>query len=648
MENVRKLPSFITDQNLKLILFGGKGGVGKTTAAAAASLLLSRLYAHKKLLVISTDPAHSLSDSFNYPLSREIKAIYGRSDLFGLELDAAEAMDDFLNAYGAGLKKLLSRGTYLNDNEISSFLKLSFPGLDEVMALAKIVDLLKEAEFNPIIVDTAPTGHTLNLLSLPTLMESWVNLLDAMMEKHRFMSRAFSEKYIGDEADQFLTALGEKVSSFKALLRGGECQFVPVLLPEAMSVRETERLIGALETNRVPVGDVIVNRFVCCVGCLLCHSISASQEIQIDRIRETFRGKNILLVPCFLQEVRGERMLERYGQAIVSPPEKALHFTPSHVSQEPPPPFSVGSPPLKFYLFGGKGGVGKTSIAASFALHLAEKFQDRPVLLFSTDPAHSLSDRFNRSIGNEVKKLNGYGRLYAVEIDSQQAFSRLKKEYAEEVHELLQGLAGAAGAEVPFDREVMENLLDLAPPGLDEIMALLEITRCMEEGAYHHFVLDNAPTGHLLRFLQLPQLMTEWLKAIFEVFLRYRTIIRLPKTSGLLVDMSKKIKEIRRLFADAAKSEFIPVAIPTVMSLNETERLLNALRALAIPYHRLILNMVYPDSPGCPYCSLLRRQHKSVAAAYSKRFPGLEVITVPYLMHGIRDERDLKRLLSPQ
>ncbi len=155
-------------ENLKLILFGGKGGVGKTTAASAAAIYLARTEGDSKILVVSTDPAHSLGDSLDCPIGEEITPVEGIDNLWGQELNAPRLGSDFKEKYGDVIKKLVHRGTYFDQQDIEQFFSLSLPGIDEVMAIIEVANLLKGKQFDQIILDTAPTGHTLRLLSLPS------------------------------------------------------------------------------------------------------------------------------------------------------------------------------------------------------------------------------------------------------------------------------------------------------------------------------------------------------------------------------------------------------------------------------------------------------------------------------------------------
>ena len=150
-------------------------------------------------------------------------------------------------------------------------------------------------------------------------------------------------------------------------------------------------------------------------------------------------------------------------------------------------------------IFGGKGGVGKTTAAAAYALSLAHAEPKKKLLIFSTDPAHSLSDSFGEEIGREKKSVAGNANLDAMEIDPGEWFEELKTRYRTWTDELFASLTGASQMEIKFDREAMRELVELTPPGIDEIAALGAISDLLDENRYHSIILDTAPTGHLIR-----------------------------------------------------------------------------------------------------------------------------------------------------
>jgi arsenite-transporting ATPase len=288
-----------------------------------------------------------------------------------------------------------------------------------------------------------------------------------------------------------------------------------------------------------------------------------------------------------------------------------MNYAPAvvHPAQHP-------SPETRFVLFAGKGGVGKTTLSCVTAIRLARDFPDKRILLFSTDPAHSLSACLQAEIGPQPTELR-LG-LTAMEIDPRAEFGKLKARYAEDLERFLRSVS--RDFDLTFDRVVLEKMLDAAPPGLDEIMALTRIMEFLSSNSYDLFVLDCAPTGHLIRLLELPALINEWLKAFFSLFLKYESILRLPGFAEDLVKISRNLKKLRELLRNPAASMLYAVSIPTGMALEETRDLVDTCRRMGIAVPLLFLNLMTP--PGdCRLCASLRRRELLVTESFRQAFP---------------------------
>ncbi len=166
----------------RLMLFGGKGGVGKTTSSAATAIWLAD--SGYRVLLVSSDPAHSTSDSLEYELGSEPTPVEGVDNLWGLELDPAERMSELLPKLSAALEKGLggNAGNLLGQQASEGIAQemsglnstdLLLPGLDEALAFDKLLSFAQDPRFDALVFDTAPTGHTLRFLGLPEIIDSW-------------------------------------------------------------------------------------------------------------------------------------------------------------------------------------------------------------------------------------------------------------------------------------------------------------------------------------------------------------------------------------------------------------------------------------------------------------------------------------------
>jgi arsenite/tail-anchored protein-transporting ATPase len=310
--------------NARYLFFGGKGGVGKTTAASATALfLLHNAKRNDSILLFSTDPAHSLSDSLEVKVGNrlvEVKQLRGRgAKLFAYEMDASLALERFRAAHGEVLAEIAERGTLLDEEDINQLLNLSLPGLDEVMSLFELSEVDRAGKYTRIVVDTAPSGHTSRLLRLPEVFARIVRTLDLMGEKHRYMIEQFARRRAPlDKVELFLRDLSERIASVRKLLYDSEqTTFSLVTIPEAMSVRETQRYLELLKQQGVPVRDLIVNRVEQeHDGCEYCHARVQGQKKWLKEISRVFRGLEFHYVPLQAQEVRGLEALDNVGKVI--------------------------------------------------------------------------------------------------------------------------------------------------------------------------------------------------------------------------------------------------------------------------------------------------------------------------------------------
>lgn len=603
--------SFLDDRGLRLLLFGGKGGVGKTTCATAAALRFATRSQESSFLLVSTDPAHSLVDS--------VHDLHLPHNLRALELNAQVCLAAFKEKHNQKLREIASRGTFLDDQDISQFLDLSLPGLDELMAFLEISGWVENHTYECIVVDTAPTGHTLRLLSMPQLLRKWLKALDALLAKHRYMKRLFSGSYRPDELDGFLEELAVSVKQMEVLLQDPvRCRFVPVMLAEALSISETVALMDELKRLEIPVSDIVINRLNPAGTCRFCQDGRIRQMRELEHIFAKLSEYMLWGVPLYPVEVRGVGPLASFWDGVAELP-RAQILPEAPVAPAPRVEAAADLPSTEstLFIFAGKGGVGKTTLACATAVRLAHDLEGKEILLFSTDPAHSLSDCLDLPVGPTLTRI--CPGLTAIEIDAQAEFDALKIQYSQELREFLQSLF--PNLDLPYDREVMERILDLSPPGLDEVMALTRAMEFLAEDRYDIFILDSAPTGHLIRLLEMPELVDQWLKVFFGLFLKYKEVFRLPKVSQRFVEMSKDLKRLRRLLSDASRSALYAVTILTEMALEETKDLVAACDRVGVSVPVLFLNLATPSN-GCPLCSALCERESVVKEKFWQTFPG--------------------------
>jgi len=589
----------------------------------------------------------------------------GTARLLAREMDAVRALEAFKDQHRATLSLIAERGTFLDESDIDQLLNLSLPGVDEVMALFELSELESTRSYTQIVVDTAPSGHTSRLLRLPQVFTHMLKALDLMAEKHRYLVAHFARRgHAKDDVDRFLLDLSERITKVRRMLYDREhTAFTLVTIPELMSVEETSRYLDLLRSEGIPVTDLIVNRVETKHGgCPYCRARVSGQEPYLKDIERRFKGLRRHSVPLMAEEVQGfEKLREFAGRvwegAKISDSKQAK-LRKSSDDRKSGKIFSKDSPAARaqrrpafraererLLIFGGKGGVGKTTAASAMALALAEHDPKARVLVFSTDPAHSLSDSFGERIGELKHGVGGQKNLDAMEIDAGARFEELKQRYREWTDQLFKSLTAGSRWEVQFDREAMRELAALAPPGIDEIAALSAISDLLGDNGYTSIVIDTAPTGHLLRFLELPEVALSWARTLLKLLLKYQNVVRLNVVAEELIALSKNIKRVMALLTDVKSCEFIGVAIPEKMSLEETVRMYRSLERLKLPLRRLLINNVVPvrAAADCDFCQARYRQQQSVILKFRKRLKSVaEVFVAPQQPHEISGAEKLR------
>jgi len=304
----------LLNKSLKFIMFGGKGGVGKTTMAAATALELAK---ENKVLIFTTDPAPSLGDSFGQAIGSEPTPVAGTNNLFAMEIDAKKVLKEFKEEYGREILDILQQGTYLADEETEEMFRLDIPGLDEVMSLKKITDFMESSDYQRYIVDTAPTGHTLRLLTLPELLNNWIKFLASLRWRYHAMVKQFAGEKRIEKADDFLLQMKKTVNKVKELLQDSEkTEFIVVTIAEKMGVSETEDLIGSLEQMHIPSKHIIINNIFPKVESDFAKMRRKTQERYIQEIREKFNNYSITEIVLQPSEIQGLDSLQKLGEQL--------------------------------------------------------------------------------------------------------------------------------------------------------------------------------------------------------------------------------------------------------------------------------------------------------------------------------------------
>ncbi|MHA1369397.1 MAG: ArsA family ATPase [Promethearchaeota archaeon] len=324
------LKELLTDPETHFVLFGGKGGVGKTSSAAASAVWTAE-NTGKSILIVSTDPAHSLSDSFGVGLEPGvITEISDVRNLYALELSPSRMIDDVQQALN-GIKDVGGSGPEIGGmnipliGNIMDFAEMSPPGMDEAMAFGKVLEFLENSDYDLVIFDTAPTGHTLRLLSLPEILTSWIGkiiMLQLKMEKFFKLMKGLFKKKKGDPdgALEMMKRLKSSIEMAKDELEDPRrTSFVIVMIAEEMAIYETERLLSSLITYNIPARHIIINQIYPEIpNCNFCKARHEFQIKHLKEIREIYEDEfDLIEVPLFDQEIRKFNQLRKMAKYLI-------------------------------------------------------------------------------------------------------------------------------------------------------------------------------------------------------------------------------------------------------------------------------------------------------------------------------------------
>lgn len=432
----------------------------------------------------------------------------------------------------------------------------ALPGADEIFALLALADLLADDSrgYARIVVDTAPTGHTLRLLALPETFQALVAMLDVMQDKHRFMVRALTHRYRRDRADDFLAEMRQRVDRLRAALADdSSLAALVVTRAEPVVEAETRRYIRELQALGVAIAAVVVNA-----------GRPGTESYRVDG------------------ELRHVWIPRREPSSPAAPQDDARPALPEH---------DIRLPTLT--IVGGKGGVGKSTTALALAIHAADQ-NSGDVLLVSTDPAPSIADALGEPDAEWARLDEEYSPpdvpgLVVRQMDATAAFARIRDDYQERIDALFDALV-SRGMDVQHDRAILRDLLALAPPGIDELFALSMLGDTLAEGRFARIVVDPAPTGHLLRLLDMPAIALDWTHRLMRLMLKYRDVVGLGDAAQELLDFSRRTRALDQLLHTPAHAGLLLVALDEPVVRAESERLSAAVRARGIDLPMLIWN----------------------------------------------------------
>jgi len=309
------------NEEVKLIMVGGKGGVGKTTCASAIALKLAM--DGKRVLAISSDPTPSLSDIFEVSIGSEEVRITEHYQLYGLEISSDVVLAKWKERFGDEIYEVIS--SFANvDYDFVDYIGTA-PGIEEEYMLSFIIELVESGKYDVVVWDTAPAGHTLRLLRLPHLflkhMEAATKFYMNMygyLEKLKDAVRLKSSKRSLLEIIGSWEALSERIVDF---IRNEKItKYLIVTIPEALGVKLTERVIAEFRENMLKVENIVVNYVVKEADCAFHRTRKEMQGYYLDFLQNSYKDTNLVVLNLSPLEVKGLERIEGISQSLFLKP----------------------------------------------------------------------------------------------------------------------------------------------------------------------------------------------------------------------------------------------------------------------------------------------------------------------------------------
>lgn len=629
----------------KLTFVVGKGGVGKTTVACALALHTAGRHPREPVLLMSTDPAHSLADMLQIKLGSTVKKLASiRGSVSAWQIDSEKEFKRFLAGNREAILDIVESGTLFSREEIAPLLDTTLPGMAEVAALLALEELLKNNNYQHIIVDTAPFGHTLRLFELPSHFQRFLDFLNVASSRDAWLAQRFAGRAtspVRSFLERWQTAVDEVRDAFGA-------QHANVLLvttPETFSLNEAARSVAALRASvpEMRVSGVVLNRAVLDGGrCPHCLRRARMASKATRWLAGRFPRVPVMIGPDPGNPLLGAELLRSFGQVVFAGARRPLIERPPKskavITQKTSWP--AGDTPLSFTA--GKGGVGKTTVTAALAFHARQASAKTRVMVCSTDPAPSLDDVFDMPIGNRPVSVLDDRLLSAMEFDSVAEYQSWASQIREKLDSSLSMESGGLHVDLTFEKQVFAALMEVVPPGVDEVFAIFRVLDLLESGRGRIFV-DMAPTGHALELLRMPERILLWSRLLLKSLSAHRTLALAQDVAVELASLGQRVRRLIEIMKDPRRSRLWAVMLPEPVPDGQTLRLLAAVEQIGIKIDSLFVNRVLLRESNCARCRRRRQWQLATLARIRSRYGKHPTYLVPEFPEEIRGAGALER-----
>ncbi len=637
----------------ELSLFVGKGGVGKTTVSAAYAVREAMRNPAGRVLLISTDPAHSLADVLGIKLGRVPKRVplRGRGTLIAWELDSARQFHQFLAEHKQDILDVVERGSLFSAEEISPLLDTALPGMSEMAAMIAIQEAMQSGKYSRVVVDTAPFGHTLRLFGLPGEFAKLLDFLDLAAGRDRVLAQHFGGRSEQKEA-RFIAHWRVMVEELQQAFAAA--QLFLVTTAESFALNESARCLLELRKlhSRLEVAGIVLNRVIVRPRkCTACKGKAAAARVARSRLRAEYPSAKICIAEDPGFPIVGANGLRQFAENVFSGKKSKWKAHVASRSRPPelklkPGPWPVLTAPLTFVL--GKGGVGKTTVSAALGFRSRAR-SDGAIEICSIDPAPSLDDIFEAPIGDRPRPVLGDRNFRASEMDSVAFFQSWVSAIKNEIESATVGNYSGVHVDLSFERQLFSALLEIVPPGIDEVLAVFRILDLIDDipgEAPRQVIIDMAPTGHALELLRMPQRILIWSRLLLKSLAAHRKLALAREAAVKIAELELHSRQLAKAFKSSKEVAIFAVMLAEPLPDRETERLLKELQILDLPAKAILVNrMIFPEDAGkCLRCRSAIGWQSSVLAGLKRRYPEKEIYAIPDFGREIIGKEGLREI----
>jgi len=636
----------------KLIFVVGKGGVGKTTVACAYALHLAARKPRESILLLSTDPAHSLGDMLQVPLKSAIRRITdSKGKLFAWQIDADKEFQKFLSGNRGAILDIVEGGTFFSKDEIAPLLDTTLPGMAEMAGLLAIQELLESGRYDHIVVDTAPFGHTLRLFELPSHFQRFLNFLNVASSRDALLAERFGG-HVNAPVHKFLERWEGMVQQVREAFTSEHAEIFLVSSTETFSLNQAVRSLDLLKESapEMRIGAIVLNRVIQeARGCPRCRHRAQAARRAARFLRRKFPRIPLLTGPDPGNPIPGLAHLRRFGFAVFENRAAALEAKPPSQDKVPPKMKKIAWPVAKSQLSFtvGKGGVGKTTTTAALAFHGRAAEPETPVMVCSTDPAPSLDDIFQKSVGDQRTAVLGDPKFSAMEVDSVPAFRNWATRITQKLNSELSMETGGLHVDLTFEKQIFAALMDIVPPGVDEVFAIFRILDLLHARTGKVFI-DMAPTGHALELLRMPGRIQMWSRLLLKSLSGHRTLALAQDVAVELASLGQEVRKLIGTMKDPQQSRIWAVMLPEPAPDHQTMRLLQAVEEIGIKVDSLFVNrvLILEKNARCKRCLRARAWQLAILQTLKKKYRRYHIFLAPEMPGEIAGPAALKKFTS--